>query len=124
MPDASTTALDDALQGAITPGTTYYLSLHSASPGDTGANEISGGSYARQAITFGDASGGSMASTDAQNFTGMPAESGNLWFGIYTAATGGTYLLGDTSADGSVTGPVAAGAQVTYSAGQITVSAS
>lgn len=33
------------------------LSLHSAYPGTTGANEISGGSYTRETVSFGAASG-------------------------------------------------------------------
>ena len=47
---------------ALAPTT---ASLHSADPGDSGANEISGGSpaYARKAITFGAASAGSKAAT-------------------------------------------------------------
>ena len=48
-----------AIAAVFVPSTTYYLSLHSATPGQTGTSEISGGSYARQGITFGSASGGS-----------------------------------------------------------------
>ena len=38
--------------------TITHASLHSAYPGVTGANEISGGSYARKAVTINGASGG------------------------------------------------------------------
>jgi hypothetical protein len=122
VPDISTTAADTALGAVLVPGTTYYLSLYSADPGTTGANEISGGSYARQAIVFGAAAGGSTSSTDAQTFSDMPAEAGNLWGGIWTAATGGTFLWGDPTA--MVTGPVAAGASITFASGAITASLS
>ena len=50
-----TAGLNAAIAAAIVPGTTYYLSLHSADPGTTGASEFSGGTYARQAIVFGSA---------------------------------------------------------------------
>ena len=43
-------------------------SLHSAFPGSAGANEISGGSYARQSATFGAASGASRTMSAALNF--------------------------------------------------------
>ena len=33
-----TATLDAAIAGALAPGTTYYLSLHSADPLTTGAN--------------------------------------------------------------------------------------
>ncbi len=35
------------------------LSAHTADPGSTGANEVAGGSYARQAVTWGSAAAGS-----------------------------------------------------------------
>lgn len=38
--------------------TITQMSAHSAFPGGTGANEITGGAYARVAVTFGTASGG------------------------------------------------------------------
>lgn len=73
--------------------TTYYSSLHTASPGTTGANEVTGGSYARQATIFGTASAGVMSTTDAQNFTSMPAVT-VTHFGEWSAVTSGTWLGG------------------------------
>ena len=51
-----------------------YLALYTVAPTDsTAGTEVSGGSYARQTITFGAASGGT-ASNDANvDFSGMPA---------------------------------------------------
>ena len=118
MADLPSASIDTMLDALLVAGTTYYLSLHTADPGTTGANELAGGSYARQAITFAAASGGSKASNDAQAFTGMPAVSGDLWIGIWSAATAGTFLLGDPSA--AVTGPVAAGASVDFASGAVT----
>lgn len=95
LPSATENAM---IAAGIVPTTTYYLSLHSATPGTTGANEISGGSYARQALAFGAASAGVLTSTDAQTFTNMPAESGGCpYFGIWSTSTGGTFLGGGTT---------------------------
>lgn len=118
MADFPAASADTALDAVLVPATTYYLSLHTADPGTTGTNEVTGGSYARQAITFGSASGGSKASTDAQSFSGMPAEAGNLWVGIWSASTGGTFIWGDATA--AVTGPVASGATVDFAIGAVT----
>jgi hypothetical protein len=120
MPAASQNA---AVAAVLVPTTTYYLSLHSADPVTTGASEISGGSYARQPIQFGSASGGVETSAVVnQNFTGMPAEAGNLWIGIWSAVTAGTFKWGDATA--AVTGPVAPGATVNFAIGAVTATIS
>jgi hypothetical protein len=49
------------------------VSLHTADPGLTGANEVTGGSYARQNIAFDAASAGAADSTATVDFTAMPA---------------------------------------------------
>jgi hypothetical protein len=82
-----------AMEAMIPHATSVWLSLHTASPGQTGANESSGGSYARQSITFGAASSGVQTSTTAQSFTNMPAST-VAYFGEWSAVTSGTYLLG------------------------------
>lgn len=100
--------LDHMLRGtAFTPPATVYLSLHSADPGETGTSEISGGGYARQAISWNAPSAGSMTNSADINFTNMPAvtvthvaiwdasTAGNvLWSGALTAAK--TTNAGDT----------------------------
>ena len=45
-----------------------FLSLHTAYPGTTGANEVTGGSYTREAATFGVAVGGERAMSPAVTF--------------------------------------------------------
>lgn len=54
----ATVSVKNAMLDAITAIT--HISLHSADPGTTGANEISGGSpaYARKSVTYPAASGG------------------------------------------------------------------
>lgn len=44
------------------------ISLHTADPGTTGADEVAGGSYARQSVTWGAASGGAKASSNEMVF--------------------------------------------------------
>lgn len=87
---------------------TVYCSLHTADPGETGASEVAGGSYARQAVSWNAASnpGGTKTNSGALNFTLMPVatvthaalwdavSAGNcLWSGT---ATNRTLALNDT----------------------------
>lgn len=124
MADLTTSSADTMLTAApCVPSTTYYLSLHTASPGTTGASEVSGGSYARQAITFGAASAGSQVSTNSQSFTNMPAEAGGVPdFGIWSAASGGTYLCGGTTS--GLSGAISSGATVTFATGAVSLNVS
>lgn len=75
-------------------------SLHTAFPGLTGANEMTGGTpaYARKAVTFGAAAGAARALSAAVTFD-VPASTVR-WFGFWAsgtyvgyAANGGTQLL-------------------------------
>lgn len=68
-----------------------FLSLHTAYPGLTQANEVSGGSpaYARKSVTWGSAAAGSKASTNAQVFD-VPAATTVAWIGYSTASTAGS----------------------------------
>ena len=112
-----------AIAAVFVPSTTYYLSLHSATPGQNGASEITGGSYARQALTFGAASGGSESSTNSQTFTNLPVEaSGIPYFGIWSAASGGTYIGGGTTT--GLTESLPAGISVNFATGAVTVAIS
>ena len=119
------TAQENAgLNALFVPSTTYYLALFTSDPGTTGASgEVTGGSYARQAIAFGSASTGSQASTNAQNFTLMPLEaSGVPYFGLFTAATAGTYLGGGATT--GLSGSIPAGSTVAFAVGAVTTSLS
>jgi hypothetical protein len=68
-----------------------YLSLHSGDPGETGANEIAGGSYARQAASFGAAAAGEVATDATVDFTLMPACT-VVGFGLWDQAANGNCL--------------------------------
>lgn len=113
-----------AIAAAIVPTTTYYLALFTSDPGTTGASgEVTGGSYARQAITFGAAANGQEASTDAQTFTNMPALAGGVpYFAIFSAATSGTFECGGTTV--GLGGALAAGTPLSFAIGTVIVSLS
>ena len=68
-----------------------HVSAHSANPGESGLNEISGGGYARQSITYNAASSGAK---DSSNVPTIPIPAGNTvaYFGYWSAVTGGTFL--------------------------------
>jgi hypothetical protein len=118
MADLATASADAAQNAILVAGTTYYLSLHTADPGATGANE---GTAGRQAITFAASSGGSQASNSAQSFTGVPGGQTYTNFGIWTASSGGTYKRGGLLGS-SITPP--AGSTVSVQSGGITFTAS
>jgi hypothetical protein len=92
--------LENALINATLRNTSYtspsvvYLGLYTSDPtdADTGT-EVSGGSYARQAITFGAPSNGVTTNTAAIEFPQATATWGTVgWIGIEDALTGGNLL--------------------------------
>lgn len=102
MADKSTYFRDAVLNvlknNTLTGITNVYVSLHDDDPGLTGTDEISGGSYARQTVTFGtiaDGGGGrQIANTGAVSFALMPAVT-VTHVGLWDAVTGGNFLYGD-----------------------------
>ena len=89
--------LDATLRNtSYTPPTTVYLALFTSSTGleaGTLTNELSGGAYARQAITFGTPNDGVVSNSSAIAFAQATAN----WAGINAtaimdAATGGNVL--------------------------------
>ena len=74
-----------------------FVSVHTGNPGDTGASEVSGGSYARGAITFNAASAGSIDSS-AQPDINIPSGTTVTHLGFWSAATGGTFYGSGTIA--------------------------
>lgn len=71
-----------------------YVSAHTADPGTTGTNEVTGGSYARQALTYNTATGSggtatmTLASSPSIPIPGTPTTVSYL--GIWNISTGGT----------------------------------
>lgn len=75
------------------------ISIHSASPGTTGANEISGGSYARVTLTWNAASSGTASAN--QVTVNVPAGGPYTHFGVWDSA--GTTFLGGNALSSSET---------------------
>lgn len=67
-----------------------YISGHTADPGTTGTSETSGGSYARQATTWGAAAAGVRAGS--QISTPIAAGVTLTHWGIWSASSGGTFV--------------------------------
>jgi hypothetical protein len=95
-----------------------YVSLHTADPGETGADEVTGGSYARQSCSWNAASGGSADNSSALSFTGMPAATVSH-FGVWDASSVGNFIVGGALSQSESVG---AGQTVTVAAGALTVS--
>lgn len=102
--------LEDALINATLRNTTYtspatvYVGLFTSDPTDAGSGtEVSGGSYARTAVTFGAPSNGVTTNSAAVEFPQATGNWGTVgWIGIHDAATSGN-LLYHTALDASKT---------------------
>ena len=110
--------------GQITT-TGLFMSIHTASPSNTGANEILGstmsgyssGGYtgARKPVTWGSVTNGVVSSNDTQTFALLAIQAGGIpYFGIWTAdGTGAaTYITG--GATSGLSGSIPSGANVTF----------
>jgi hypothetical protein len=89
---------------AFTSPSVVYVGLYTSDPtdADTGT-EVTGGSYARQAVTFGAPSDGVSTNTAAIEFPQATGTWGTVgWIGIEDASTGGN-LLYHTALDASKT---------------------
>jgi hypothetical protein len=104
------TYLEDALINATlrntsyTSPTTVYVGLFTSDPTDAGSGtEVSGGSYARTAVTFGAPSNGVSTNSAAVEFPQATGNWGTVgWIGIHDAATSGN-LMYHTALDTSKT---------------------
>jgi hypothetical protein len=137
----SNTVAKDILTYYMTTGTgslisrpaAWYTSLHTGSVGETGANEVTttgtatgnDTNYVRKAVTFSTPTGTHTANSAALTFptvalpTGGGASSYTVnHFGIWSAATGGTYYRG-----GALTASksLSAGERITFATGAITL---
>jgi hypothetical protein len=102
--------LEDALINATLRNTTYtspatvYVGLYTTDPTDANTGtEVSGGSYARQSVSFGAPSDGLSASDADVTFPQATAGWGTVgWIGILDASTSGN-LLYHTALDAAKT---------------------
>jgi hypothetical protein len=92
--------LENALINATLRNTSYtspatvYVGLYTSDPTDANTGtEVSGGSYARTAVTFGAPSNGVSTNSAAVEFIQATASWGTVgWIGILDAATSGNLL--------------------------------
>lgn len=98
-----------------------YCSLHTATPGTTGASEVSGGAYARVAVAWSTASAGSIANSGALTIN-LPASTTATHFGLWSASSAGTYYIGGALSPNVTTGGSAG--TVTIAIGALTITAS
>lgn len=98
--DAKTNYLEDNLLNhvlrntAFTSPTTVYVALFTAAPGEAGGGtEVSGGSYARQSVTFSAPASGVVANSGAVTFPTATAPWGTIThMAIFDAVTVGNML--------------------------------
>jgi hypothetical protein len=80
---------------AYTPPATVYVALFTSAPSDAGGGtEVSGGAYARQAVTLAAASGGASENSAAITFPQATADWGTVThLALMDALTGGNMLM-------------------------------
>lgn len=88
-------------QSPTRPTSPLTVALLTAAASDSAAGtEVAGGSYARQTVVFGAASGGAISNTGDLSFTGMPAAT---VVGINIYENGGTRIAYGTLAANKTT---------------------
>lgn len=105
MATYSNAAKNAALDGLAAFGN--WISLHTASPGATGINEVSGTGYARIQATWAASSSGSKAASQVS--ITVPAGVTVTHYGVWSAVTAGNFSFGD-----SLPASEAFGSQGTY----------
>lgn len=123
-------AFSDFLENAIINATlrnvsytspaSVFVALFTTDPTDANSGtEVSGGSYARTAVTFGAPSGGVASNSGAVNFPTATGSWGTVThFGVFDASTSGNLLYHGALA---VSKAVGSGDSVSFSVGQLTV---
>lgn len=103
-----------------TPGTSIYFALHDGDPALTGANELTGGSYARVQVSAWDAPAlRQIQNTNDVGFSTLTADLGTAtYLSVWDASTSGNCLW--VSDAFSLALPV--GSAPTFEAGNITIS--
>lgn len=115
---AAENAALNGLNGTGTVNTIGFVSLHSATPGTTGASENAAtGGYARQACSWNAAASGSKTNSTALTFS-TAGTVAVTHVGTWDAATVGNYAIG------AALGSAVTAASVTIAAGGISLAAS
>ena len=82
---------ENAVLGLLRGAATFWLALFREVPGEGGTGEeISGGGYARQRVSFGEASGGTLGNAEAIEFPTASSDWGTAaGWALFDAETGG-----------------------------------
>ena len=75
-----------------------YMSLHTADPGTTGDNEVSGSPYNRLEVTFGTPAAGVVTNTNNPEFS-VPDNTTVTHIGLWSAVTDGTFYISEDPTD-------------------------
>lgn len=99
--------LDHIFNNAAAPAVaTAWVSLHDGAAGETGANEVTGGAYARLGGAFGVAAAGAVSNTASLTWTNMPActvQSVGIWISS-TATASANFIWGGALTTAKVVG--------------------
>lgn len=76
-------------------GVAAFAALYTTAPSGTAGTEVTGGTYARKAVTWGAPNNGAITATATFD---VPAGVSIVGAGLHTALTGGTYIDGGTVA--------------------------
>jgi hypothetical protein len=87
-----TTAADTTAITAVKNAATW-ISLHTGDTSTTGANEVTGGTYARVQATWGTVTAGSVTANTSVVIN-VPAGTTITYWGLWTASTGPTFYFG------------------------------
>lgn len=98
----STISNVEAFNGTLFPNVYYFLSLHTAAPGTTGASELtstSGHPYIRQPVAFNLPVSGTTNQFNSTlvSFARLAAKTGGFWIGLWESQTGPDYLVGSSA---------------------------
>lgn len=96
--------------------TAHFLSIHTADPGDSGANEFTGYDGDRKALTFGAPVAKKSETTDSQEFVNFASEQTITHIGIWDAATAGNFIWGGALASSKL---VPVGETLRFQAGEV-----
>lgn len=98
----------DGLDGTAIGNKIGFVSLHhGAGPGTTGANEMVGSGYARQAGTWRAASGGTKTNSSALTWSTDGVTAVNS-FGTFDGATGTNYAIGGNLGSSAIAASITA----------------
>lgn len=125
--NGETQILDEIFNGAAGtfPTVNPWIGLHTGDPGETGANEVTGGTYARQQANFSAAASGTLSNSANIEWDGIAtttlygwsawdaATAGNCFFTGYLGTVSGLVVIRSGNLGGNVLQGVAHGLAAT-----------